>query len=219
MPTWGWAATLSAQDTAALKAIHTVNAGISDGDIAVVASRLSLDDGGGGVFRYDANISTYEDGGIYFEPNNLSSSANGRWVRVYDNHVNVMWYGAAKDGTTDDFDEIQDANDAASTLELPLMLPEGTYAIDLQSSTPLEPTTSWYSKGGATLKNTNLGLGGGGTSLIVVDEQDGLTFSQIHLDGQITTEGSSTPNLDLTTTTDSSVNDLHAMRWLGNPFQ
>ena len=176
--------------------------------MAQVAGRLSAHDGGGGWFRYDANISTYEDGGIYFEPNNLSSAANGRWVRLYNDHVNVLWYGAAQDGSTDDRGEIQDANDAAATLGLPLMLPQGTYAVavPLVGSYAFWATTSWYSEGGATLRNTNLSLSDD-TEFIRVHSQDGLTFSQIHLDGQITKTGSSEANEDHSSPNGTNINN------------
>ena len=75
---------------------------------AITLGRTAVSDGGGGRFYYDANSSATTNRGTIFKPN----SANGRWLRVVtDSVVNVKWFGALGDGTTDDTAAIQAALD------------------------------------------------------------------------------------------------------------
>lgn len=126
--------------------------------------------------------------------------------------INPMWFGAKIDGTagaltgTDDFDAIQRADVAAGNAGVSLTFPDGISAISLQVSAPLTPTSSWYSKGGWTAQNINLTLTTD-SEFIQVAAQTDLTFTRIHIDGQITTTGSGTPNLDQGTPSDSNVDD------------
>ncbi|MEE9223097.1 MAG: phage tailspike protein [Nitrosomonadaceae bacterium] len=120
--------------------------------------------------------------------------------------VSVADFGVLPGGTTDNFAGITAANNAATADGVALFFPDGVYAIDLQVGNPLLATTSWFSDGGATLQNTNLGLTSD-ADFIVVDAQNDLNFSKIHLDGQITITGSGTPNLDQPTPSDANVDD------------
>lgn len=69
----------------------------------------------GGLFKYDATQSTYNDKGTVF---------NG-WMRIFSGDVSLEWFGAAGDGTTDDSEAIQ----AAINSGYPIFVNDKTYLI------------------------------------------------------------------------------------------
>jgi hypothetical protein len=78
--------------------------------------------------------------GIYVAPSSDTTGASGAWVRVWDGVTALAeWFGAARDGTTDDYTPIQRALNAASIVQLQ----RGTYAngtgrIDIPSGKKLK---------------------------------------------------------------------------------
>lgn len=70
----------------------------SSGDESVfVQGRTTTGDGGEGIFFWDpGNTLTDNDGFII----KVSSVTTGRWKRVYDDYVNVTWFGATGDVKT-----------------------------------------------------------------------------------------------------------------------
>ena len=66
-----------------------------DGDVCIVRNTSR-----GGTFIYDATQSAVNNGGTIF---------NG-WCRQYEGAVNVKWFGAKCDGTTDDTNAVQNAS-------------------------------------------------------------------------------------------------------------
>ncbi|WP_162109139.1 hypothetical protein [Sinorhizobium sp. CCBAU 05631] len=80
----------------ALKALNT----------AVTTLAFLGEAGRGGLFKwtpgdFSAQITADTQEGIYAKADAVASTA-GAWVRQYDGPVNVQWYGAVGDGTTDD---------------------------------------------------------------------------------------------------------------------
>lgn len=82
----------------------------ADAKVCLVLDRLR-----GGVFVYDSNKKTI---------NNKGTIING-WVRQYFGDVDVKWFGALGNGTTDDTEAIQDAVNA----EPDIYFSEGTYLV------------------------------------------------------------------------------------------
>lgn len=98
----------------------------SNGDVCVLEGYWSGGDGGGGVFFWDENSVTNEDGGTIIAPTaseggipdgsatDGGSTGAGRWKRIYSGPLNVKWFGATGDATTDDYGPIGLAIQAAT---------------------------------------------------------------------------------------------------------
>lgn len=90
-------------------------------------------DGGGGEFYWDSASSATDNGGTVIAAN---AGGVGRWRRVYSGLLNIRWFGAKGDGTTDDINKINTALLAGSAL-----VPSGTFrtttTIDIPAATCL----------------------------------------------------------------------------------
>lgn len=105
------------ESIAALKAINT---GTTDPTLSVILPQLghgtfanvlgyaSKNDGGGGIFVFDAYSTTADDGGMTIAP----TLGRGRWIRQADKkEYNVLWFGAVNGAAADDSTKIQAAID------------------------------------------------------------------------------------------------------------
>lgn len=92
---------------------------------AVVGGYATVNDGGGGVFIYVPSASADDNDGTILAPSNLI----GRWYRSYSGPVNVRWFGAVGDGSTDDAVAFQNAITFIETLTLggEIFVPSGDY--------------------------------------------------------------------------------------------
>jgi hypothetical protein len=68
--------------------------------------RTTAGDGGQGAFRWDssdnsANVTADTQSGIYVAPDSDPTGASGCWVRVHDETINVLWFGADSTGAAD----------------------------------------------------------------------------------------------------------------------
>jgi len=68
-------------------------------------------DGGGGLFYWDTATTEADNGGTILAP--ASNPPTGRWKRPFDGVLNVKWFGAVGDGTTNDHAAIQSAINTA----------------------------------------------------------------------------------------------------------
>lgn len=74
---------------------------------------LVTDLGIAGLFKYDASETAADNGGTIIE------NGSGAFLRSYDGPINVEWFGAAGDGSTDDSGAVQSAVDAGTDILLP----------------------------------------------------------------------------------------------------
>jgi hypothetical protein len=87
-------------DLVALR-IPTINNRLS----ALVTGRVTENDGGGGLFFYEAASAVSTNLGTVFKP----AASDGRWRRQYSGSLNVKWFGAVGDNVNDDTTAIQAA--------------------------------------------------------------------------------------------------------------
>ena len=147
----GYALTLpaistSVDDYTALRALTTPSAG----DAVVVGCRAVVNDGGGGVFVYDAaDMTTADNGGT------VLVAGTARWKRVIDGEVNVLWFeGVDPSGATGSGAASQKALDTLKNVFVP---PGVTLLIDQQLN--MQPG-QMLSGAGETLSILKLGFAG-----------------------------------------------------------
>lgn len=76
-----------------------------------------------------ANVTRDPNQGLYIPPTSDATGASGAWVRKFGNSVNVKWFGAAGDGTTNDYAAFAAAIDALPDRGGALYVPQGKYRI------------------------------------------------------------------------------------------
>jgi len=99
----------------------------NDGDVVMVKGYHTVNDGGGGLFVYSSNEpKSNHNGGTVIDSSkafpddwtnkdeliawfNSSNTTNGCWKRIFDRGVNVKWFGAIGDGSTDNIFPIKNA--------------------------------------------------------------------------------------------------------------
>lgn len=155
-----------------------------DGYMAQVAGYAEPGDGGGGIFQYIITATDADNDGTIVEP----STGNGRWFRIYSGAVNVKWFGAPPDGSTDALAAVQAAIDFVESLATggQVFVPAGTYFL----SGSLEVSglvgihifgEGWGPTGSAFITDTNilmLHLGDGGA-----DRTADVKVSDLRFDG------------------------------------
>lgn len=106
---------------------------LRNGSLYNFKGRSSPNDGGGGLFRYDSTSTATDDGGIVF-----SVSGGGRLIRqvrtsLSENQIseaiNVRWFGAKGDASSDDTASVLAAYNFAKNTNLffTLLFPAGRY--------------------------------------------------------------------------------------------
>jgi len=149
----------------------------------------SAGDGGGGVFYWDSSQDkANHNGGTIIDPDITfpadwtnqtqvttwftAGTGTGCWMRVYDGAVNIRWFGAKGDSTTNDYRSFQEALDNHSEV----YIPKGTFIIETALST----------------NSNNILFGDGVNSVIKLGAQingillngvDDVTLKDFYLDG------------------------------------
>jgi len=108
-------------------------ASLTNNQQVIVGGYTSIGDGGGGTFYWDSASSETANGGTAFAAN---EGGTGRWKRMFSGAVNVRWFGAKGDGSTDDRGTIQNVITAALGGGLTVYVPVGTYRIASALSLP-----------------------------------------------------------------------------------
>lgn len=98
------------------------------GTMMALGGRSSVNDGGQGTFVWDATSTATDDGALTIA---VSGVTTGRWKRVYSGPIDVRWFGAVGDGTTDDTTAVQNAIDAARSagVQASVYFSPGTYKV------------------------------------------------------------------------------------------
>lgn len=100
-------------------------------NVITIQCREDVDDGGGGMFAYDSADTTSDDN----DGTIVVSDEGHRFKRIHAGELNVKWFGAKGDGSTDDTAAVQTTLDAAEALAATLdcavgvYLPSGVYKI------------------------------------------------------------------------------------------
>jgi hypothetical protein len=119
--------------------LRTVNAScMAQGTAIVVLGYYARGDGGDGIFYWTTDTSTADDAATVIVPN--ATPRTGCWKRVIAEPINVRWFGAKGDGTTNDAPAIQSAiNFVANNLPSSyvagnnVILPPGQYLVNAPS--------------------------------------------------------------------------------------
>jgi hypothetical protein len=153
------------------------SSGVGNAILVVAKGCVSAGDGGGGVFYWEADVTTGDDRGTIIVP---ATSPSGRWRRIYSGPLNVRWFGAI--GGSADAAGIQLAlNAAALVAPAAIYFPAGTY--QLESMLTLKSGVSLHSDQRATITQaTNRNLGAFLTDATGASLSD-VTISGLVLDG------------------------------------
>lgn len=143
---------LKVDSIAELKALE---AGSSD--YVFVGGYTAQSDGGQGWFYWDSTSSTSDNGGTIIEAN--SAPATGRWLRLYDGAINVKWFGAKGDASTNDADAF--TNWIAALPQYGNgFIPSGHYIFD---------TDNWSSANYLEIPNHNITIEGEGKGSVLLE--------------------------------------------------
>lgn len=94
--------------------------------VVTVEGYSAVGDQGGGTFTWLAGDSTTANDGIYVQ---CTSGPAGRYKRMYSGELNVKWFGAKGDNSTNDYAALQATINAAATFVngATVFFPEGVY--------------------------------------------------------------------------------------------
>jgi hypothetical protein len=94
--------------------------GSEPNEVITVPGYHNIDDGGGGIFYWDSASSEAPNYGTIF-----LTSTTGRWKRLFDDTINVKWFGAKGNGSDDDTNAIQNAVNVSNDI----LFPDGSYLV------------------------------------------------------------------------------------------
>ncbi len=137
-------------------------------DTSSISTVQLVEDGRSGMFTFESgNFATQVSGdtleGVYIKADDTATTA-GAWVRVSTDIINVLWFGAVGDGSTDATTAIQAAIDYAESLVVnftrgaTVLLPPGGYflsaALTINSN---QITIKGYGQASMLIRTTNYG--------------------------------------------------------------
>lgn len=133
----------------------------TDSETINVRGYYTINDGGGGIFNWDAtaNKNTANAGTIIDPSVSLALQGTGAgfgcWVRQYYGYINVKWFGATGNGVADDSSAIQLALNNADNH---VFFPQGIYVVNSALTLPTRINfTGVGSHVGSIIKGTHAG--------------------------------------------------------------
>ncbi len=92
---------------------RVMDAAAPNGEVAMLQSHTTYNDGGGGIFWWDKNSDAADNNGTIIAPE--YHNGPGRWIRNREQPAvwSVRWFGAKGNGHSNDFKPLQDVVDAA----------------------------------------------------------------------------------------------------------
>ncbi len=179
--------------------------------MAVLSGYYEPGDGGGGLFYYDINSNSADNGGTVIKPSSVSGE--GRWMRLYDaNIVNIKWFGAKGDGAFDNLDVINNVIDYL-TAGGTMLVPEGVFYIS--DTITITKRLNFTGTGGGSYLTIN--------SVFKWPNVKGMVFRQANADNSRIanilfrgTWGADNEADGLTTDCRIIVNNFAAQGWQGN---
>jgi hypothetical protein len=84
----------------------------NDRPVVFVSGYYNPNDGGGGQFYWDDTAIMNDNKGTIIKPTAVSGA--GRWKRIFDREINILWFGAKKDHATDIIPALDSAIKAAT---------------------------------------------------------------------------------------------------------
>ena len=124
---------LSAELLSDIKAIT----GSFDGQIVHTTGYTTAGDGGGGVWYWDSSdlsteVTADTQSATVAAPTAASTGASGAWVRLDKTRLNVKWFGAFGDGSTDNAAILTAFITHCISTQRTGYIPTGTYSVDSQ---------------------------------------------------------------------------------------
>jgi hypothetical protein len=145
---------------------------LRNGDCVLVRGYETAGDGGGGLFYFDALSITAANGGTVF----ALDAGVGRWKRVFDGAINVKWFNARGDGSTDDTSAVQASLTAGREIEIP----NGTFIV---SGLSVVGATGKAIRGVGTLKHKAGVSPGISDEILLLSGSTDISISGITFDG------------------------------------
>lgn len=146
-----------------------------DATVVVAKGAVLPGDGGGGVFFWSS--SGTDDGGTVIVPKGTIGRTGGCWKRLASGPLNVRWFGATGDGSTNDYQAFVNATRAAAGKELFIPDPPSAYALN-GGTISLPARTTWQGSGKWSTKLLH------SSSQDMVKLEDGAALIDLWLEGQ-----------------------------------